>query len=1096
MTSIIEKITVDNWFPIMKNKNMFPHEYFIKTIFNHNYLIHSSLITSYEQIDNIEFKEYIKQLPNIFDNNKCLLFKNELPDEYSYLTDKFIFFRPGGYIKLKEKKDPLIKMDQYLGMNIMEEMKKGDNMVKFKKYVSETSYSNLIENNIFPTYCSHLKKLYDSYAIIPCTTFNNFEDEYKQTNFFVDSALQKKYGEYINKKNELNETKPITFCFEKKRTNAKISNNENCYLYWIDIDQLHFKHEYISNSGVIDADEDDEGYTVLNNSIEITKNNNFFLDLMSKIHGEVKVNGKTIYNPYMCPIEVFLIDGILYSHDHKRLTASLLAGVKYILGTINQDIEKIELRSVGYHYNRCLFSKNDTSLMLKLSPSDMKKFGHYFFIVGTNDSTSLLKFIMSSSLKDRMDDIKKNAKLYAYLNRFSSKIEKCKEYSNNLFSKYFITYDNKNSTSYSPFKLDSHFACIPNLFESLNNPKIKKSYKILISKLFCSLNNKKSKKIKYISNTLFNDYEHERENIYKEKMNIYKNIDNYKYLKYLTKFNTLKLDRINFSEKMYGGNKYESVFSKYRLSFDNEENKEKLSSFLDDIEGKVEDSTFKNILNIHDYLKLCLNVESSILKNFVDFINLRPIPNLPFIYIIKNISSLKTELEYNDDILIEIVKNLKLCKEQKIDKPVVISSSHIKKHDESSEIFEKTKSISTTDLSDVIIKLKTIIENFDTLTNIELIKWELKNISLGIGNIENPLIKHKIIDYILEEPNLNKITKIILPELYPSIYKNSNRPTRYSKTNDGILEDLVLLFRIAYDAKLWDIKKSNLTDFKDKKADQIYSIDDLKAWQNFTFIKKKNSKYINIFKFLNPDIFDFDQITLDTIINNQKKDHIRIFKTEKNMYGAYQGLQDTMLYSFMKPFNFYVYGKYTLHTTELKIANSILSGASVKGPSIEPSERYIHGFVNVEYNEDNNSYMLNNTWKFKMRLMSRFFTRYGICINMEVLYDFYNLVGIDWFNVCSVNDIGTIIFYQRIPPHAIIAKDRVVKYIPVPITDEINYEDIIQQIKLKKEIYDKMISNTTIINTGSPYDICDIMNIHSINDIIEQFNYEYYLLEQ
>ena len=30
-----------------------------------------------------------------------------------------------------------------------------------------------------------------------------------------------------------------------------------------------------------------------------------------------------------------------------------------------------------------------------------------------------------------------------------------------------------------------------------------------------------------------------------------------------------------------------------------------------------------------------------------------------------------------------------------------------------------------------------------------------------------------------------------------------------------------------------------------------------------------------------------------------------------------------------------------------------------------------------------------------------------------------------------------------------------------------------------------MVSNTTIINTGSPYDICDIMNIHSINDIIE-----------
>ena len=74
-------------------------------------------------------------------------------------------------------------------------------------------------------------------------------------------------------------------------------------------------------------------------------------------------------------------------------------------------------------------------------------------------------------------------------------------------------------------------------------------------------------------------------------------------------------------------------------------------------------------------------------------------------------------------------------------------------------------------------------------------------------------------------------------------------------------------------------------------------------------------------------------------------------------------------------------------------------------------------------------------------------------------------------------------FTKRIPPHAIIAKDRVVEYIPVPITDEINYEDIIQQIKLGREIYDKMISNTQMVNGRILYDMCDIIDIHNTNDI-------------
>ena len=58
----------------------------------------------------------------------------------------------------------------------------------------------------------------------------------------------------------------------------------------------------------------------------------------------------------------------------------------------------------------------------------------------------------------------------------------------------------------------------------------------MISNLYNSLNTRKSKKLKYITNTSFNDYDN-REEIYREKVQKYKNVNKNKYLKYLTKLN-------------------------------------------------------------------------------------------------------------------------------------------------------------------------------------------------------------------------------------------------------------------------------------------------------------------------------------------------------------------------------------------------------------------------------------------------------------------------------------------------------------------------------------------------------------------------------
>ncbi len=1071
------KITETKWFP-ETNKNLFPHEYFTILLFFHNYIIHSELITSYEQIENDNFREYLKQLPNIFKNDKCLLFKNSLPIEYFDKLENKVFFRPNkdGYVKILEKKSPNISMEKYLGMNIIKEMKgKRYDNERFCNYVMETPLNKIFEDNIFPTYCEKLKILYDNKAIIPCVSFENFENEYKKYNLSLGDT-QLTYGEYINYRNSEKETRPITICLEKKRAKPKLSINEKCCMYWVDIHQLHFKHYYVLNSGVIDTDSDDS-YTVLNNSIELSKDNDFFINLMSSVHG-TKVKDQVINNPNMCPVEVFLIDGILYSHDHKRLTACLLSGVKYILASINQGFEKIKSRSVGYHYQRCVFSKSDSSLMLRLTEYEMKeKYGHYFFIVGTNDSTTLLKSVMSNSIKDRFYEINKTVKLYTLLSRLSDKIEKCSEYSNNLLTNYISTYDNKEITS--PYELYSHYGCIPNIFDSLTNNKVREDYKESINSLFLALNNRLSKKTKYLT--------------YIDKINKYNNIDESKYLKYLTK---LELLNNNETYNMVGGGGYEQLITKYRLNFVNKKNINILNCFWVDFNTYISNKDIKNLINCDLYEKLCLTYVEEFEK-FFNTINYKKSKYcISILDIFKNIAKMTDDFYYDDNIVKLFSENtyINSGKSKRDSEPILTE----KIKSESKKMIDEEVTDKQNNLKNIIEKIKYVKDNFASFSNIDLVKWELTNISLGIGNKDNIDIKHNIINYILEEPTINKMSKLILQIKYQSIYRVNTRKNRYNKTNDGILEDLVLLFRIAYDAELWHIKTLRMADYKDKKADQLYSLEDLILWQKYIYKENKKPEIKSKFPYLKPELFNFDTDSLNSIINKQKKDHIRIFKTDDNLYGAYQGLQNKILYSYMMPYNFYIYGKYTLHTTEINIANSILSGSSEKGPSIEPSERYTHGFTNISYNTDTESFMLNNNWKFKLRLMARFFTRFGLVIDMEKLFDFYKTINIDWFNVCSVNDIGTIIFYQRIPPHAIITKNRVVEYIPVSIEpeflDKINYDDIIQQKKLDKNIYNMMILNTRIVSPGEPYNILDIMNIYNLNEVLEQFNYEYYLL--
>ena len=59
-------------------------------------------------------------------------------------------------------------------------------------------------------------------------------------------------------------------------------------------------------------------------------------------------------------------------------------------------------------------------------------------------------------------------------------------------------------------------------------------------------------------------------------------------------------------------------------------------------------------------------------------------------------------------------------------------------------------------------------------------------------------------------------------------------------------------------------------------------------------------------------------------------------------------------------------------------------------------------------------------------LFNRFKNRVGVIIDMEKLKQYYDNLNVEWKDVCGINKIYTVIFLKPIPPHAIIARDRVV----------------------------------------------------------------------
>ncbi|MFT4979729.1 MAG: hypothetical protein ACI8S6_005641 [Myxococcota bacterium] len=156
-------------------------------------------------------------------------------------------------------------------------------------------------------------------------------------------------------------------------------------LYWVDLQQLSFKHGSMLNEGDINR-KLGTGYAVTDNVLRVIDDGGFFTTLMQSAQGEDN-------QVFILPLTLFMMNGRLYAHDHKRAAASLLGGGRYMLGALNQDGELARFREIGYHPTRGLFSRLDRGMLMYLTDAQAAAWGHWFFRVGGEDRTGLLRGI-------------------------------------------------------------------------------------------------------------------------------------------------------------------------------------------------------------------------------------------------------------------------------------------------------------------------------------------------------------------------------------------------------------------------------------------------------------------------------------------------------------------------------------------------------------------------------------------------------------------------------------------------------------------------------------------------------------------------------
>ena len=972
--------------------NLSPTENFIRTSYMYNYLLHSTRVKDLRELSD-DFKEYLGDdiLRNIDNPDIPLnLFKQDLPREYYKHMNNLIFKRnihdPSGHMlnhQLDKLGNPIhiVPTPKVLLDNIHDpEMGKNleDLLHQNAKYDVD-HWSNIYNNKKPNEFIENFIRFIKNKVLIPCTSVE--ESSWISTGDNLPELPDVDtphitYKEFITHGVDI-EHKSEVFkrLYSSIHKNDKNLINNNTRLYWIDIYELAFKHPYVINSGKTTGR---NTYTLISNAKHIASNKNFYTSLMRNVGHGISADQKVIL-----PLAVFMIGNRLYSHDHKRIFASIMGGNRYILGMISQNLDVIKKREIGYRPTKCVFSLRDKQLLLLLQENEIIRYGNYFFHIGKpSDYTSFMQYIVDSAMSPKRfeeallhdtprfkeEDIVDNI-LFKILHR------PCHE-------TFFTSLDNRDYlVSWYNLKLND-------LLRQLNN--VMHEFKIMRDRegegggegeVLVGGNRTSeyfNKYIKYKTRYLNLKNQIGGDNFFKKLHNI------------LTE--KIKWSDVSRDEKTNFINEVALAYTKTRVPI-NRQNIEKVLEFFSGDEKTQFNAKFNELRKPDTTLS---NVRTGNNKSNG----------------LKDIGAILREFSIKPNGAVGLFIK---CYVPYIDTDIKQYMAHILEN--FATIIEKLREYGVAQLE--------YINNEERTIN-QLLEWELNTIGNSFWYVfRNKYIHQGIKDHIsakypfVAEMDSTKNLKIKNTE-----YVN-REGMKYSKTDNPILEDLVLMMRHGPEFKL--------------EKTQLHTLDEINKWQKLPYLSTK-LKYLTIpiFGSIYPELED-GYITHDfmsNIIYSQPIDHLRIFSKVKNIdgvdtifYGAYQGLSEESPYTELHECPIEM--KYTVHLSKEPILQKILNNEDtlVQGYATLPGHlellgRYIHGLGWVDHDGHGN-FSLSDKWdRYKGRLYRRFRQRVGVVVNMDVLRDYYTKQGTAWNKVCGINELFTVIFLKRVPPQAIIAKDR------------------------------------------------------------------------
>ena len=339
----------------------------------------------------------------------------------------------------------------------------------------------------------------------------------------------------------------------------------------------------------------------------------------------------------------------------------------------------------------------------------------------------------------------------------------------------------------------------------------------------------------------------------------------------------------------------------------------------------------------------------------------------------------------------------------------------------------------------------------------QLLTWELTHLGNSFWYLLHNSDVHCALKKVLLEqlPFLWKLTHTAVPcSATPFVTRGA---VRYGKTDDPVLEDLVLVLR-------------HTAFYGLNAGTQLVTAAALAAWQRrelvlaqpFSAHAEKKSANSKATAHLHPDVirarfpdddgggFLSDAI-LGKLIASQAFDHLRVFhKVDVSsgglLYGAHQGLVESVRYTELEVVPAEM--RYAIHLARARNAQQILNAEKTSGeggPRVAEQDegclvllgRYIHAFgwaeqIDAATAEQRESVgcarlrLSETVWgPVKMRLYFRFSTsRVGIGIDLQRLRAWYAARGTAWSEVCGVNAIGTVIFLKTVPRCCLLAAGR------------------------------------------------------------------------